>query len=276
MARVGGVLLNGEAAPRVPHILNLSFHDVEGESLITALRSIAVSTGSACHSATGDPSYVLRALGRGTRLAESSLRFSLGRFTTADEVDFAIEEVLREVTRLRAVSPRSAGEGPTAPPDRVDSAHEGPNTNAMTLHSTAPSGLQLRDAGDVERIGEVERAGEVERLFRELPGAGVIPDQAGTVLHGEAGGPTEEVWVRFHLLVDGDSVKDARFEARGCPHTLATAAWLSGELRGRRREQALGSGPQAWAQVLGVPVEKLGRLLVIEDALNASLRSWPS
>jgi cysteine desulfurase len=270
MARAGGVLLNGEAAPRVPHILNLSFQDVEGESLIAALRSIAVSTGSACHSATGDPSYVLRALGRGTRLAESSLRFSLGRFTTADEVDFAIEEVLREVMRLRAVSPRSAGEGPAAPVDRVDSAHEGPNTNGMPLHPTAPSGLQLPDAG------ELERAGEVERLFRELPGAGVIPDQAGTVLRGEAGGPTEEVWVRFHLLVDGDSVKDARFEARGCPHTLATAAWLSGELRGRRREQALGSGPQAWAQVLGVPVEKLGRLLVIEDALNASLRSWPS
>jgi NifU-like N terminal domain len=117
--------------------------------------------------------------------------------------------------------------------------------------------------------------GEVERLFRDLPGAGVIPDSAGTVLHGEAGGPTDEVWVRFHLLVDGDSVKDARFEARGCPHTLATAAWLSGTLRGGRRAEALRGGPLAWARILGVPVEKLGRLLIIEDALNASLRSWP-
>ncbi len=272
MARAGGVLLNGEAAPRVPHILNLSFQDVEGESLVAALRSIAVSTGSACHSASGDPSYVLRALGRPTRLAESSLRFSLGRFTTADEVEFAIEEVLREVRRLRAVSPRSAAGGP-ASAGRVDSVPDSPMYPKAGSRAEAsgpgPAGPRL------EHAGEAECADEVERLFRELPGAGIISDETGTVLHGEAGGPTEEVWVRFHLLVEGDSVKDARFEARGCPHTLATAAWLSGKLRGRRRDQALGSGPQAWARVLGVPVEKLGRLLVIEDALHASLRSWP-
>jgi cysteine desulfurase len=271
MARAGGVLLNGEAAPRVPHILNVSFEDVEGESLVAALRSIAVSTGSACHSATGDPSYVLRALGRGTRLTESSLRFSLGRFTTAEEVDFATEEVLREVMRLRAVSPWPTERGLAAPAE-VDSIHDGPMKNpaeARTLPRTAPPAPELWGSHE-EACG-----GEVERLFRELPGAGVIPDDAGTVLHGEAGGPAEEVWVRFHLLVDGDSVKDARFEARGCPHTLATAAWLSRELPGRRRDEALVSGPQAWARVLGVPVEKLGRLLVIEDALNASLRSWP-
>ncbi|MGB6452704.1 MAG: aminotransferase class V-fold PLP-dependent enzyme, partial [Steroidobacteraceae bacterium] len=103
--RSGGVHLNGEAAPRVPHILNVSFDDVEGESLVMALSSLAVSTGSACSSAMGDPSYVLRALGRSTRLAESSLRFSLGRFTTADEIDYAAEEVRRQVARLRGVSP---------------------------------------------------------------------------------------------------------------------------------------------------------------------------
>ena len=243
------MLLNGESAPRVPHILNVSFEDVEGESLVAALSGLALSTGSACHSATGDASYVLRALGRRPRLAESSLRFSLGRFTTAEEIDYAVEEVCREVARLRAVCPRGLG--------TLDSSRAAPmNTGRAAFSDPA-------------------EAHDADRLFRALPGAGVIPDAAGSVARGEAGGPNEEVWVRFHLLVDGDSVKDARFEARGCPHTLATAAWLSGVLRGGRREEALKGGPQAWARILGVPVEKLGRLLVIEDALNASLRSWP-
>jgi cysteine desulfurase len=261
LADVGGLHLNGELAPRVPHILSVSFEDVDGESLIAALPSLAVSTGSACHSASGEPSAVLRALGRGTRLAESTLRFSLGRFTTREELDHAGQEVCREIARLRAVCPR----GTKA---RLDMASPGPMKKGA--HSA-----RLLPVAASARPPTPDSASQVERLFRELPGAGVIPEGAGTVLHGEAGGPSEEVWVRFHLLVDGDSVKDARFEARGCPHTLATAAWLSGELRGRRREDALRSGPEAWARILGVPVEKLGRLLVIEDALSASLRSWP-
>lgn len=256
IARAGGVLLNGGFAPRVPHILNLSFEDVEGESLLAALPTLALSAGSACHSATGDSSYVLRALGHGPRLAESSLRFSLGRFTTLEEIDYAVEEVCRELGRLRALCPRGGA-----------------------ARAYCGGGASDSLAGSLDSIGtdpiDTDAKPAADRFFRDLPGAGVIPDSAGTVVRGEAGGPGEEVWVRFHLLVDGDSVKDARFEARGCPHTLATAAWLSGVLRGRRREEALHGGPQAWARVLGVPVEKLGRLLVIEDALNASLRSWP-
>jgi cysteine desulfurase len=281
LAAAGGVLLNGELAPRVPHILSVSVEHVEGESLIAALPSLAVSTGSACHSTTGEPSYVLRALGRGTRLAESSLRFSLGRFTTRDEVDFAAQEVRREIGRLRAASPgaRAKLDPASSAPIKHGFGSGEPAAPASAALQGAPSPVQAqlpsKEPGEPEPARGPDAARWVERLFRELPHAGVIPDGAGTVLRGEAGGPNEEVWVRFHLLVDGDSVKDARFEARGCPHTLATAAWLSGELRGRRRDEALRSGPQAWARVLGVPVEKLGRLLVIEDALNASLRSWP-
>ncbi len=252
--RMGGVHLNGARAPRVPHILNVSFEGVEGESLFTALSGLAVSTGSACSSAAGDPSYVLRALGRSTRLAESSLRFSLGRFTTAEEIEFAVGEVRREVARLRAISP-----GAQPSPGSVQ--------GAGSLDSDA--------AVLIETPGADSGAADAERLFRELPAGGVIPDSAGTVLRGEAGGPAEEVWVRFHLLVDGDSVKDARFEARGCPHTLATAAWLAAGMPGRRLEEALRSGARAWARELKVPIEKLGRLLVIEDALRASLRSGP-
>jgi cysteine desulfurase len=99
---LGGALRNGTAELCVPQILNVSFEGVEGESLLAAVSaSIAVSTGSACASAAGEPSYVLRALGRDERLAESSLRFSLGRPTTAAEIDAAIAAVARALARLR-------------------------------------------------------------------------------------------------------------------------------------------------------------------------------
>jgi cysteine desulfurase len=99
------VLLNGEGAPRVPGILNVSFGGVEGESLRASLPELAGSSGSACSSATGESSYVLRALGRDDELANASLRFSLGRFTTEAEVDQAADQVVTQVRRLRALAP---------------------------------------------------------------------------------------------------------------------------------------------------------------------------
>jgi cysteine desulfurase len=111
LAALGGVELNGHPEQRVCGVLNVCFHDVEGESLRFALRELAVSSGSACASGSDEASYVLRALGRSDQLAQSSIRFSLGRFTTADEIDRAIASVVREVTRLRALSPVSASDG---------------------------------------------------------------------------------------------------------------------------------------------------------------------
>ncbi|MEN4519769.1 IscS subfamily cysteine desulfurase [Pantoea agglomerans] len=95
------VTLNGDLQQSAPNILNLSFADVEGESLIMALKDLALSSGSACTSASLEPSYVLRALGLSEELAHSSLRFSLGRFTTEEEIDYAIALVQKSVTRLR-------------------------------------------------------------------------------------------------------------------------------------------------------------------------------
>src|SRR5207253_3971112 len=83
--------INGDLEQRVPHNLNISFNFVEGESLIMAVKDIAVSSGSACTSASLEPSYVLRALGRNDELAHSSIRFTLGRFTTQEDVDFAVK-----------------------------------------------------------------------------------------------------------------------------------------------------------------------------------------
>jgi cysteine desulfurase len=218
--RLGGTHLNGAAAPRVPGIANVSFEGVQGESLVAGLAALAVSTGSACSSNTPDPSYVLRALGRDVQLAQSSLRFSLGRFTVDADIDLTLEALGHEIPRLRALSPAK------------------------------PPALQRGAWSGGSPVGSA-------------------------VVSGEAGGPGQDTWVRFQLLVEGDIVKDARFQAFACPHTTETTAWLCGELRGRHRERLIPGTPRAWAASRGIPAEKLGRLLKIEDALRACLSQWP-
>jgi cysteine desulfurase len=99
------VYLNGDMEQRVPHNLNVSFNFVEGESLIMAVKDIAVSSGSACTSASLEPSYVLRALGRNDELAHSSIRFTIGRFTTVEEVDYAVQLLQEKIAKLRELSP---------------------------------------------------------------------------------------------------------------------------------------------------------------------------
>jgi cysteine desulfurase len=210
LSRLGGVHANGEGAACVPGILSVSFEGVEGESLVTGLRELALSTGSACNSASGEPSYVLRALGRDTQLAQSTLRLSFGRFTPPQDIELAVQAIRREVTRLRSLSPAS------------ESALAAP--------------------------GEVV---------------------------GEAGGPGQEAWVRFRLAVQDGGVKRALFKAYGCPHTLSVAAWVAERLRGRSRAELAPGTPAEWAETLAVPVEKLGRLLVVEDALVDCARHWP-
>jgi NifU-like protein involved in Fe-S cluster formation len=246
IAALGATHLNGEAAARIPDILSVSIEGVDSESLIAGLSELALSTGSACSSATGEPSYVLRALGRSTPLAHSTLRFSLGRQTGAAEIERAIAAVRREVVRLREVSP----------------AH------SATIVNDRPCWDQNR----VE-IGEDTLIPLVRRLFRDLPGAGTL--DAPGVTHGEAGSIEQEAWVRFHLQVADGVVKDARFQAYGCPHTLATAAWLSQQLPGRTLAQLAVCAAADWARALSVPVEKLGRLLVVEDALRACVTPGP-
>ena len=114
LAGLGEVWLNGHAERRVPHNLNLSFGSVEGDSLIMAIKELAVSSGSACSSASLEPSHVLRALGRSDELAHGAIRFSLGRFTTEDEIDRAVALMAGKVARLREMSPPAE-----RPPERI-------------------------------------------------------------------------------------------------------------------------------------------------------------
>ena len=105
LSQIEEVYVNGDMDRRVPHNLNVSFNFVEGESLIMAIKDIAVSSGSACTSASLEPSYVLRALGRSDELAHSSIRFTVGRFTTPQEIDYTVDLLERKVGKLRELSP---------------------------------------------------------------------------------------------------------------------------------------------------------------------------
>jgi cysteine desulfurase len=103
--KMEAVALNGDEQHRAAQYLNVSFNYVEGESLLMGIKGVAVSSGSACTSASLEPSYVLRAMGRSDELAHSSVRFSIGRFTTEQEIDFTIKQVTQVVTKLRGMSP---------------------------------------------------------------------------------------------------------------------------------------------------------------------------
>jgi len=105
LSEIAEVYINGDLERRVPHNLNISFNFVEGESLIMAIKDVAVSSGSACTSASLEPSYVLRALGRSDELAHSSIRFTVGRFTTEEEIDYTVDLLKRKIAKLRELSP---------------------------------------------------------------------------------------------------------------------------------------------------------------------------
>jgi cysteine desulfurase len=240
---IPGVEFNSSRTGGLPGLVNVSFPGVEGESLITGLTGIAVSTGSACSSASREASYVLRALGRSTELAQSSLRLSLGRFTQAADVDAAATAIRDEVLRLRALAGEGSGGAGVAP------------------RPVPGSLLERRLSADAARYFRAP-ARPPEFPVGESPG----------IRHGRAGKAADGTAVAFELKIVDGIVKNARFSAYGCPHTLAVVQWLCEVLEGARAEARVAGTPQDWAAKLDVPPEKLGRLLVVEDALTAVLR----
>jgi len=207
LADLPGVLRNGR--PGAPHILNLTFAGIEGESLFTGLPEFALSTGSACSSHSGEPSPVLRALGRDTEQAQSSLRFSFGSGTDEVHIDAAIAAVRQ-------------------------------------LHAT---------------------------LWNASP-ARPLPDIQGECWLGEAGSERLGTWVRVTLAAAQGVVREARIQVYGCPDTAACCRLLQQRLVGRPLAALQPGTPEEWRTTVGASVEKLGRFLIIEDALTA-LRAVP-
>ncbi len=233
---ISGIELNGHPLRRVAGILNVSIDGVEGESLLYALRDLAVSSGSACASTNAEPSYVLRALGRSDRLAQSSLRLSLGRFTTADDVAYAALRIRDEVLRLLR-----GGAAPAGAPDEVDD--------------------------------DPRYAPEVVRRFRSMSGATAMPGDGPAVL-GRAGDREQGAEVELRLELQGDRIGGAGFTVFGCPHLLAAASWLTERAVGLTQPELEAWDWKPAAEALQVPPAKFGRLLTLQDAVRAAARNW--
>ncbi|MDM4769752.1 aminotransferase class V-fold PLP-dependent enzyme [Solimonas sp. SE-A11] len=228
-AALPGLHLNGHPQSRAPGILNLSFEGVEGESLRASLGDLAVSSGSACSSATREPSYVLRALGRDDELAGASLRFSLGRGTTPAEVDQAAARVIGAVGSLR----RIAGSG--------TAALVSPPLNAHGY------------------------AAPVWAAFSDPRHAATLPEGA---IAASAGSPAGALRLRLQAELDGRRIVRAAWQAYGCPVTLAVGEWLAGWLEGRSAGELQLSAADLRA-ALEIGDDKAQCALLGEDAVLA-------
>lgn len=204
---LSGLRWNDHPVHRLPGLVSLSIEGVEGESLMAALSAIAVSSGAACDSSSGEPSYVLRAQGVAPELAQATLRIAFGRFNDEKDAQQAVVSIREAVTRLRAL------DAPGAP-----------------------------------------------------PGEGWMAGEAGSLREGAR--------IRCFLKIDSAGrISAIEFRAATCPQVRAVLEWLGRSVVDRPASQPTAEGPRAWAQQFGVPTEKLGRLLRVEDAMRAALKA---
>lgn len=277
LAALPGVLRNGDPDRGVPQILNLSFTGVEGESLRASLPQLALSSGSACSSATREPSYVLRALGRDDELAGASLRFSLGRGTTEAQIDAAAGQVCAAVAALRAVSPRDTADvtGSTG----VASTGWVQRSGTHRPAAPEPGGFRAPGAAATLRsasmgsngVAEDNPYGYPDPVWRRF----VAPVHRGwlagaDVVQAGAGSPASSAVLE--LSAEPGARLAARFRAYGCPFTLAVGEYLA---------EALESG--GWAVLerlsaatiraaLEIPEERAHCALMGEDVVRTLQR----
>ena len=221
--------------PAAPHVLNVSFEGVEGEALRAMLPALAVSSGSACSSATREPSYVLRALGRDDALANASLRFSLGRSTTEVEIDAAAKQLIEAVLWLREISGESAAAvaAPTA-----DNAFDYPAPLwAQFIEAASNSGEFAPGTLEVQTLRVENRA--------------------------------SASWLALHLRWAEGRVAEARFTAFGCPVGIAVGHWLAAQAVGKTPAELRALSTAELRRVLEIPDDKLHCALMGEDALKS-------
>lgn len=244
LSALPGVLRNGPdpavADARAPHILNLSFAGVDGEALRARLPRLAVSSGSACSSATAEPSYVLRALGRSDALADASLRFSLGRSTTEADVDDAAGEVIAAVQFLRHLSP--------CEPMGQEAGDE--------VHAVVPP------------PDPFTYPPRVWRRFWSATGAGAFaeePDSVSVRVRDPAGHGVLELSARPR----GSGSEALRFRALGGPCVVAVGTWLAEQGNTRNFAEFARIGALEIAAALGLTEERLPAALLGEDAVRS-------
>jgi hypothetical protein len=196
----------------VPHNLNISFAYVEGESMIMAIKDLAVSSGSACTSASLEPSYVLRALGRNDELAHSSIRFTIGRFTTEEEIDYAIKLLHLKIGKLRELSPL------------WEMVQEGVDlTRSSGLRTESHS---LKPHTDFEGESSWHTAIKVLDHYENPRNVGSFGKEDDGVGTGMVGAPACGDVMKLQIKVGKDGViEDAKFKTYGCGSAIASARW---------------------------------------------------
>jgi Fe-S cluster assembly scaffold IscU len=253
------VFLNGHATQRVPHNLNMSFNFVEGESLIMGIKGLAVSSGSACTSASLEPSYVLRALGRSDELAHSSLRMTIGRFTTEEEIDYAITTIKLNVAKLRELSPlwemfRTASTYPPSSGPRIEN----------TTGAVHP--LERHMAYSEKVVDHYENPRNVGSFDKG-------DDSVGT---GMVGAPACGDVMKLQIKVNPQTgvIEDARFKTYGCGSAIASSSLVTEWVKGKTLDEAAALKNSQIAEELALPPVKIHCSILAEDAIKAAVDDY--
>ncbi len=253
--------VNGDLVQRVPHNLNISFNYVEGESMIMAVKDIAVSSGSACTSASLEPSYVLRALGRSDELAHSSIRFSMGRFTTEEEIDYAIKLLHAKVGKLRELSPLWEMVQGWRRPEHCAVG------GSLNLNYRPPLTEFRRNnmSYSVKVIDHYENPRNVGSFGKEDDGVGT----------GMVGAPACGDVMKLQIKVNKSGViEDAKFKTYGCGSAIASSSLVTEWVKGKTVDQALSIKNTEIAEELALPPVKIHCSILAEDAIKAAVADY--
>ncbi len=240
---------------RVPHNLNVSFNYVEGESLIMAIKDIAVSSGSACTSASLEPSYVLRALGRSDELAHSSIRFTIGRFTTEEDIDFTIE-LIKEKVAQAARTVAAVG-----------------HVQGRDRHQFDPMGSTLIHTHS--RSINMAYSDKVLDHYENPRNVGAFDKGDDTVGTGMVGAPACGDVMKLQIKVGADGViEDAKFKTYGCGSAIASSSLVTEWVKGKTLDQALSIKNTQIAEELALPPVKIHCSILAEDAIKAAVQDY--
>ncbi len=263
MERVSDTYVNGSLEHRLPGNLNISFAYVEGEAMLMALKDVAVSSGSACTSASLEPSYVLRALGVGEELAHTSIRFGIGRFNTEEEVDFVIDLVAKKVGKLRELSPLwEMAQGRHRPQER----HLGGSLSEIQDQDTGQKeGKGIVMAYSDKVIEHYENPRNVGSFAKDDPRRRDRPRRRARVRRrDEAAAQDQRRGV----------IEDAKFKTFGCGSAIASSSLATEWVKGMTIDQAMEIKNTQIVEELNLPPVKIHCSVLAEDAIKSAIADY--
>ena len=263
--------INGSMEHRLPHNLNISFAYVEGESLLMGINDVAVSSGSACTSASLEPSYVLKALGAGDDLAHSSIRFGLGRWSTKEEVDYVADKLTAVVTKLREMSPL------------YEMAKEGVDLSTMQwvaaldgcTESADPATCGSNPAQFMTKT-TMAYSDKVIDHYENPRNVGSLPKDDPNVGTGLVGAPECGDVMKLQVKVNPATgvIDDAKFKTFGCGSAIASSSLATEWLKGKTVDEALAIKNTDIVTELSLPPVKIHCSVLAEDAIKAAIADY--